>query len=76
MGNFIGTVKNGIQNAILVFEDNTITSKIEVAAKSMNSTTGRFVVIVKVYSDYEEQLRVTNPFENASERIAIFRNGF
>ena len=66
MSNFIDTVEDRIQNAILTAIDSIVAPKIELAIKSINSSSGRDVTSVSVNSERREHVRINASFEKAS----------
>ena len=67
MGNFVHTVDDRIQNAILTAIDNIIAPKIELAVKSKNASSGRDMASRRTFSEREKQVGITSSLENASE---------
>ena len=67
MSNFVDTAKDRIQNAISTAIDSTVVPKIELAIRSKNMSSGRDATSVTANSELGEHIRVTSPFENASE---------
>ena len=68
MGNIVETVGKKIQNAILTTIGSTITPKIELALRSINASSGQNATSGMPNSEAGEQIGITLPFENASER--------
>ena len=66
MNIIIDTVEDRIQNAILTAIDNIVAPKIELAIRSMNSSSGRDVTSVSANSERREHVGINAPFENAS----------
>ena len=66
MSNFVDTVEDRIQNAILTAIDNIVTAKIELAIRSMNASSGRDATSVSASSELREHLGINASFENAS----------
>ena len=66
MSNIVDTIENRIQNAILTAIDNIVASKIELAIRSINASSGRDVTSVFVNSERREYVGIDTPFENAS----------
>ena len=66
MGNIIDTVEDRIQNAILTAIDNIVAPKIELAIRSINSSSGRDVTSVSANSELREHVGINASFENAS----------
>ena len=67
MNNIVYTVKDRIQNAILTAIDNIVAPKIELAFRSINSSSGRDVTSMSANSERREQVGINASFENASE---------
>ena len=69
MLNFVDTVEDGIQNAILTTIDSNITPESELAIRSMNASSGRDATGVTANSERAEHIMITVSFENnVSER--------
>ena len=66
MSNIVDTVENRIQNACLTAVDNIVTPKIELAIRSINASSGRYVTSVSANSERREQVGINASFENAS----------
>ena len=66
MNNIVDTVEDRIQNAILTAVDNIIMPKIELAVRSVNSSSGRDMTSVAANSERGEHVGVNASFENAS----------
>ena len=66
MSNIIDTVEDRIQNAILTAIDNIVALKIELAIRSVNASSGRYVTSVSANSERREHVGINAPFENAS----------
>ena len=66
MSNFVDTVEDRIQNAILTAIDNIIAPKIELAIRSINASSGRDATSVSANSERREHLGINASFENAS----------
>ena len=66
MSNFVDTVEDRIQNAILTAIENIVAPKIELAIRSINASSGRDVTIVIANSERGEHMGINAPFENAS----------
>ena len=66
MNNIVDTVEDRIQNAILTAIDKIVTSKIELAIRSINSSSGRDVTSVSANSERRERVGIDASFENAS----------
>ena len=62
-----GTVKDGIQNAILTVIDSIVAPKIEIAISSEKTSSGRNAAIVTANSERGEHVGISAVFENASE---------
>ena len=71
MSNFVDTVEDRIQNAILTAIDNIVAPKIELAISSINACSGRDVTNVTANSEPGERVEINAPFENASENNNI-----
>ena len=56
MNNFVDTVEDRIQNAILAAIDNIVTPKIELAIRSINTSSGRDVTSVSANSERRERV--------------------
>ena len=68
MGIFVDTVEDRIQNAIWTAIDSIITPKIELVIRSMNASSGRDATSVMASSECGEQIGITAPLENVSEK--------
>ena len=66
MSNIVDTVEDEIQNAVLTAIDNIVAPKIELAIRSINSSSGRDVTSVTASSERAEPLGINACFENAS----------
>ena len=66
MNNIIDTVEDRIQNAILTAIDNIVASKIELAIRSKNASSGRDVTSVSANAERKERVGLNSSFENAS----------
>ena len=73
MSNFVDTVEDRIQNAILAAIDNIVASKIELAIRSINASSGRDVTSVTANSERGERVWINASFEKASENNDILR---
>ena len=73
MINFVDTVKDRIQNAILAAIDNIVAPKIELANRSINASSGRDVTSVTAKSERGERVGINASFEKASENNDILR---
>ena len=71
MCNIVDTFEDRIQNAILTATDNIIAPKIELAIRSINSSSGRDVTTVAANSERMEHVRINVSFENPSADINI-----
>ena len=69
--NIIDTVQDKIENAILTAIDNIVASKIELAIRSVNASSGRDVISVIANSDRGEHAGINAFFEIASENNNI-----
>ena len=67
MNNFVETVEDRIQNAILTAIDNIVVPKIQLAIRSKNTSSGRNVTSVSANSERREHAGINAFFENASE---------
>ena len=67
MSNIVDTVDDRIQNAILTAFDNIFATKIELAIRSINASSGRDATTVSANSERREHVGINTPFENASE---------
>ena len=67
MNNIVETVEDRIQNAILTAIDNIVAPKIELAIRSINTSSGRDVTSVSANSERREHAGINAFFENASE---------
>ena len=68
MGNFVDTVADRVQNAILTTMDSIITHKIKLAFRSVNASFERDATSVMASSKRGENVGITAPFENVSEK--------
>ena len=66
MSNIVDTVEDRIQNAILTAIDNIVAPKIELAIRSINTSSGRDVTSVTANSERGEHIGIIATFENAS----------
>ena len=66
MNNIVDTFEDRIHNAILTAFDNIVTPKIELAIRSINSSSGRDVTSVSANSERRKHVVINAPFENAS----------
>ena len=66
MSNFVDTVEDRIQNAILSTIDHTVALKIELAIKPRNASSGRGATSVFANSESREHVGINASFENAS----------
>ena len=69
MRNIGDTVKYGIQNAVLTPIDSSITSKMELAIRSINASTARDATSVMMSSERGELIRISVPFQILSKRF-------
>ena len=69
--NFVDTVEDRIQNAILTAVDNSVAPKIELAIKSKVASSGRAVTSVTAKSERAEHVGINAFFENASRNNNI-----
>ena len=65
MSNIVDTIEDRIQNAILTAIDNIIAPKIELAIRSINSSSGRDVTSATANSERGENVRNNAFFANA-----------
>ena len=63
INNIVDAVEDRIQNAILTAIDNIIASKIEVAIRSTNASSGRDVTIVTANSERGEHVEINASFD-------------
>ena len=66
MSNFVDTVEDRIQNAILTAIDNVVAPKIELAIRSINASSGQDATSVSANSERREHVGINTSFENAS----------
>ena len=66
LSNFVDTVEDKIQNAILSAIDSIVAPKIEIAIKSLNAFSGQDATSVTANSERGEQVGINGSFENAS----------
>ena len=66
MSNIVDTVEDRIQNANLTAIDGIVTSKIELAIRSINASSGRDATSVTANSERGEHVGIAAHFENAS----------
>ena len=66
MSNIVDTVEDRMQNAILTAIDNIVDSKLELAIRSINASSGRDVTSVSANSESREHVVINTSFENAS----------
>ena len=66
MANIVDTVEDRIQNAFLTAIDNIIAPKIELAIRSIYTSSGRDVASVSVNSERREQVGISAFFDSAS----------
>ena len=67
MNNIVETVEERLKNAILTAIDNIVAPKIELAIRSINTSSGRDVTSVSANSERREHAGINAFFENASE---------
>ena len=67
MSNIVDTVEDRIQNAILTAIENIVASKIELAIRSINTSSGRDATSVSANSERRERVGINASFENASK---------
>ena len=68
IGNSVDTVQDRIQNEILTALDSIVAPKIEFSFRSVNASSGRDATSVVASCQRGEQLGITAPSENVSER--------
>ena len=68
MGNVVDIIEDRIQNAFLTLIDSNITSKIELATRSGNASSGGDATSVMANSERGEHIGITATFENVSGR--------
>ena len=66
MSNIVDTVEDRLQNAISTAIDNIVAPKIELAIRSINASSGRYVTTVSANSERREDVGINASFENAS----------
>ena len=66
MGNIVDTLEDRIHNANLTAIDNTVARKIELAIRSINSSSGQDATSVSANSERREHIGINASFENAS----------
>ena len=66
MSNFVDTVEDRIQNAILTAIDSIFAPKIELAIRSINASSGRDATSITANSESGEDVGINASFENAS----------
>ena len=64
--NILDTVEDRMQNAILTAIDIIVAAKIELAIKSINASSGRYMTSVTTNSERGEHVGINAFFENAS----------
>ena len=67
LNNIVETVEDRIQNAILTAIDSIVAPKIELAIKSINTSSGRDMASVSANSERREHAGINAFFQNASE---------
>ena len=67
MCKIVDTVEDRIQNAFLTAIENTVAPKIELAIRSINASSVRYVTSVTANLERGERIGINAPFENASE---------
>ena len=65
MSNIVDTVEDRIQNSFLTAIDNIVATKIELAMRSVNASSGRDVTSVTASSERREHIGINISFENA-----------
>ena len=71
MSNIADTVEDRIQNAISNAVENVVAPKIELAIRSINASSGRYVTSVTANSERGERVGINASFENASENNTL-----
>ena len=71
MNNFVDTVEDRFQNAILTAIDNIVAAKIELAIRSRNASSRRDATSVITNSECRERIGIKASFKNASENNNI-----
>ena len=66
MSNIVDTIEDRIQNGILTAIENIVAPKIELAARSINASSGGDATSVSVNSERRERVEVNASLENAS----------
>ena len=66
MGNIVGTVEGGIQEANLTAIDKNITPRVELLVRPINASSGRDAISVTANSRRAECIATTASFENVS----------
>ena len=72
MSNFVDTVEDRIQNAILTAFDSIVAPKIELAIRSKNASSGRDVTSVTAISEREEHVGINTSFEKRHLETTIY----
>ena len=67
MSNFVDTIEDRIQNAILTAIENIVAPKIELAIRSINASSGRDATSKSANSERRERVKINAPYENASK---------
>ena len=67
MSKIVDTVEDRIQNAFLTAIENTVAPKIELAIRSINASSVRYVTSVTANLERGERIGINAPFENASD---------
>ena len=67
ISNFVDTVEDRIQNAVLTDIDTIVAPKIELAIRSINASSGQDATSATGNSERGENIGITATFENASE---------
>ena len=68
MSKIVDTVKDRIQNGILNAFDSNFATKIELAIRSINTTSGQYEASSTANSNRGEHIGITASLENVSER--------
>ena len=66
MSNFVDTVEDRIQNAVLTAIENIVAPKIELAIRSINAFSGRDATSMSANSERRKHVGISTSFENAS----------
>ena len=69
MGNILNAVEDRIQNLILIAIDRIVAPEIDLAIRSINASCGRNATNLTAKSERGENIGITAPFENVSDKI-------